>query len=114
LHLTPHGGWQYRFIPRRRGEPSVERHVVSEASYPAVTSYACPDRQLLVVQQVAALQSFPIAAYDKTRTSFTVNYLPPDARLTATRVAPSSGKCNRFSTLATGGLSAFIVVRIIL
>jgi hypothetical protein len=45
----------------------------------------------LVVQQVAALQSFPIAAYDKTRTSFTANYLPLDARLTATRVAPSTG-----------------------
>lgn len=56
-HLTPHGGWQCRFRPRHRGEPSNERHVVSRASHPTVTSHACPDRQLLVVQQVTAPQS---------------------------------------------------------
>ena len=55
LHLTPRGGWQCRFLPRRRGEPSVERHVVFRASHLTVTGHACLNRQLLVVQQVAAL-----------------------------------------------------------
>jgi hypothetical protein len=56
--------------------------------------------QLLAVQQVAALRSFPTAAYDKTRTSFTANYLPLDARLTATRVAPEEAPCRSLAPLS--------------
>lgn len=93
MHLTPRGGWQCRFLPRRRGEPSVERHVVFRASHPTVTGYACLDRQLLVVQQVTALAIVHTnAGRDKTETSFTAYYVPLDARLTATRVAPRKGR----------------------
>jgi site-specific recombinase XerD len=41
LHLTPRGGWQCRFLPRHRGEQSVERHVVFRASHLTVTGHAC-------------------------------------------------------------------------
>jgi hypothetical protein len=58
-------------LPRHQGEPSIERHVVSRASYPAVTSCACLDRQLSVAQQVAVPCAFlRRVGYDKTRTSF--------------------------------------------
>jgi cytochrome bd-type quinol oxidase subunit 1 len=53
----------------------------------AATGASPHRRQLLVVQQVAAQRSMPIAVDDKTSTSFTANYLPLDGRLTATRVA---------------------------
>jgi hypothetical protein len=64
---------------------SFDEYVVPGASDPVVTCRACPGRQLLAVQQVTTRQ----AARDKAETSFTANYMPLDARLTATRVALS-------------------------
>ena len=50
-----------------------------------------PGRQLLVVQQVTASTSnILIVECDKARKSLTVYDLPHNARLTATRVAPTS------------------------
>jgi len=76
LAFTPHGCWQCRLLSCRQDEPSIEKYVVPEASYPTVTHRACPGRQLLVVQQVTASTSnVPIAECDKARKSFAVYYL---------------------------------------
>ena len=67
--------------PCHQDGPSSEEYIVPGASYPIVTHRACPGRQLLVAQQVAASTAFiRRSKCDKAKASFAV--LSTSCRLT--------------------------------
>ncbi len=88
LASTPHGCWQRRPLPRRRGESSFDKYIVPGASDPTVTHCACPGRQPLVAQRVKVQPpTFRLLNVTRQRGALPSTTLPGNVRRTATRVA---------------------------
>ena len=94
--------------PCHQDGPSSEEYIVPGASYPIVTHRACPGRQLLVAQQVAASTAFiRRSKCDKAKVSFAV--LSTSCRLTGDgrrHVSHSVSLC-----MALSGLALFMITR---
>ena len=116
LAFTPHGCWQCRLHPRRRGEPSFEKYIVPGASHPTVTHRTCPGRQLLVAQQVtASIAVLQRSKCDKTKTSFAALYYltldTPRAAARGTQLIRRSRPGRAFGPVGRDGLSGYPAAR---